>query len=507
MTVEEISALASSVPEPVLIHNEAGSVVYWNAAASRTFGWTLTGPVTAPGDLPRMEACFNAGELRQARSATLETGKWQGDIAMESPGDTLGEALFRSRWMRLRPEGTESSLFLTIGRYTSPTIERSSQAAERAQRLQTLGETTGGIAHDLNNMLQTIILGLGLAKDAKSPDDIPSLLQTMETSAERMRWMIEALLRFSRGTVSERVSMDLGAVAQETMQLLKHLLSRQIQISLKVPETPWKIRGDATQISQILMNLAINARDAMPEGGKLTFSVENTHVRGSEEIVGGRLKAGAYVVLTVADTGTGMPPEVLEKVFVPFFTTKVGRGTGLGLSNVYSIIKSHEGEIHVYSEVGKGSKFTIYFPASASVEEPQENRMAPASRPRGNGELILVAEDETAIRALALAILQSNGYRVIEAKDGKSAVETFKSRSGEIRGVLLDYQMPGMNGKDALAAMRAHKADVRIILCSGLDASVGDEMSREPTLRPNALLSKPFKPDDLLHAVANLLKI
>lgn len=500
-TFEELSLMASAASDPLFIHDLAGNLIYWNQASAREFGWRVDLLASPPPPFPNLASQFAADSLEAARAATIDKGSWQGElefVVAHAPGP------FRSRWLLLKD--VEPNLILTVGAAGSTSGEK----AERAQRLQTLGEMTGGIAHDLNNMLTPVVMGINLLRDTTDTADRDRILDTMQTSAERATWMIEALLRFSRGTKGEREVLDLEQVIGEATRLLAYSLPRRIQVEVKAPApgTLWPIRGDKTQITQALMNLAVNARDAMPDGGRLTVSVENVTIEGSEQVTGGPLAPGPHVVVAVADTGTGIRADILDKIFLPFFTTKEGRGTGLGLSNVYAILKGHGGGLNVYSEVGEGTRFTLYFPALKGEETTGSRSEERRARPRGNGETILIAEDEEAVLTLARTILETYGCRVLSAKDGVEAVEIFREQGQEIRGVLLDFQMPRLNGRQTLEAIRREKPSAKVILCSGLNASVSDQLPEgsDPAARPDAFLTKPYTVDQLLQAVGNLLK-
>lgn len=373
----------------------------------------------------------------------------------------------------------------------------------RAQRLESVGTLVSGIAHDLNNMLTPVLMAVKLLKKNKPGLDRADLLDTAQTSAERGVGLVRQLLTFAGGENGGKISVQLKDVVNEVITLLDHTLPKSIAIRHEWPDSPLTVRGDPTQITQILMNLSVNARDAMPDGGTLTVSVAQNRLNAYavERYPGAR--AGAYVVISVTDTGTGIPPDVQEKMFDPFFTTKpFGRGTGLGLSTVLGIVKSHGGFVNVYSELDRGTKICVFLPADASEEELAEVARPSVPEP-GRGECILVVDDEKPILAMVKATLEAHNYRVLAANGGTEAIALFHQHRSTIRLVLIDMMMPELDGPVVMAAIRNESADIQVVAASGLRPT---GRYADSIVSANArFLPKPYSDDDLLTTIANLL--
>jgi PAS domain S-box-containing protein len=375
--------------------------------------------------------------------------------------------------------------------------------AFHAQRLESIGTLAGGIAHDLNNVLTPILMAANLLEKELPEAQRRELLTAIQTSAERGADMVRQLLSFAGANEGPRELLDLKPVVREVHKLLTHTLPKNIRIHVETAPDLRSTMGDPTQLAQILMNLCVNARDAMPQGGTLTVSAANAEVSEEQARLNPGARAGPHVLLTVTDTGCGMTAQVLAKVFEPFFTTKVqGRGTGLGLSTVSGIVRSHGGFVGVYSEPGKGSRFDVYLPA------PEAGAMEamPAERPdlpAGRGELILVIDDEEPILLLARTVLERRGYRVLTASRGAEGVETYR-RSGEVRAVLLDMMMPGLDGLATLRMLLEIDPKARVIAASGLKAGgrVADAVAAGALL----FLQKPYTEEQLLRALAEILR-
>jgi CheY-like chemotaxis protein len=370
--------------------------------------------------------------------------------------------------------------------------------------MESIGTMAGGIAHDLNNVLAPILMAIELLREGETDANRLELLATMEASAQRGADMVRQVLFFARGVEGQPVLVDPATVVRDVQRILRDALPKNIALELSMPKDLWKVKADATQLHQVLMNLCVNARDAMPEGGRLTLALDNAVV---DEIYAGmnpQSKPGAYVMLKVADTGFGIPTELQERVFEPFFTTKeVGSGTGLGLSTVHTIIRGHGGFVNLYSEPGRGSEFRIYLPADASGSDIEGAIIESSPLPRGTGEWILVVDDEESIRDVTKRTLERFGYRVLVAVNGAEAISIFARKRGEIAVVLTDMAMPVMDGPATIHALRAIDPAVRIIGSSGLTAegllvdSAGAGLQR--------FVPKPYTADVLLRAVREVI--
>ncbi|HWA25855.1 MAG TPA: response regulator [Lacunisphaera sp.] len=368
----------------------------------------------------------------------------------------------------------------------------------RAQRMEAIGTLASGVAHDLNNILAPMLMGAGLLKNKLTSEREQAILNIIETGAQRGAGIIRQLLTFSRGTEVARSSVQLRHLINDMHHLAQETFPRNLELERKVPADLWAVKADPTQLHQVLMNLCVNARDAMPDGGRLTLSAENVRLSEAQAKLNPQAKPGPYVVLTVADTGEGIPREIIERIFDPFFTTKpVGKGTGLGLSTVLAIAKNHGGFVTVYSEPGKGSVFKVYLPAA---ETPGTTVAADATDvPRGNGELLLLVDDEPGLRESTRLVLEENGYRVLTATNGEEGVREFLARRDEVRAVVTDMMMPVMDGVDMIRTIRLVAERLPIVGMSGMDEiKRRDELA---ALGVREVLMKPCEPRLLLQAI------
>jgi PAS domain S-box-containing protein len=371
----------------------------------------------------------------------------------------------------------------------------------RAQRLESLGTLASGIAHDLNNVL-TPILAIAQLLPLKFPDvdeRTRELLTALESSAKRGADMVRQILAFTRGQEGNRIHLQVAHLISEVVRIARRTFPKAIEISANLPaQDPWLVCADATQLHQVFMNLMVNARDAMPDGGSLAISAENFLVDENYARMNLEAHAGPYVVISISDTGTGIPPERLERIFDPFFTTKeVGTGTGLGLATVLGIVKNHGGFLQVSSTVGQGSQFRVYLPAT----EGNGSQLGPSVEvPRGQGELILVVDDEANVRQITKTSLEDYNYRVLLASDGIEAIALYAEHKDEISAVLMDLMMPNLDGWSAIRTLQKMNPQVKIIATSGLPAN--------PTLARSAaiatFLPKPYTIKDLMIALDNI---
>jgi CheY-like chemotaxis protein len=315
--------------------------------------------------------------------------------------------------------------------------------------------------------------------------------------------IIKQLLTFSRGLEGERVPVQLKSLMLDMLNIIRETFPKNIIAAKETPVDAWLVRGDATQFHQILMNLCVNARDAMPDGGKLTLELENVEVNEAVARMNPDASPGRYVALSVTDTGTGIPPENLDKIFDPFFTTKeVGKGTGLGLSTVIGIVKSHGGFIQVNSRLGQGTQFKVYLPACETSKDSEKN-LKPGPLPQGKGELVLLVDDEESIRRVARQTLERYGYQMIEASDGTQGLAQYTQHQSEVRLVITDVVMPFMDGPALIRALRQLNPQVKIIAMSGHQSKAG--AGHLPPKSVQALLAKPFNAAELLQALQQAL--
>ncbi len=372
----------------------------------------------------------------------------------------------------------------------------------QAQRLEAVGTLAGGIAHDFNNLLLAILGNLDMALLAEK-EKRNAFLEEAKKAAARAGELTRQLLAFSRRQIMRPQDLDLNQVIGNLLLMLRRLLPDGIEVDFIPAHSPGTIHADPVQMEQVCMNLVLNARDAMPRGGKITIETENVVINGDFSRNHPWARQGRYLLLSVTDTGEGIPPEVLDRVFEPFFSTKeVGSGTGLGLAMVYGIVEQHGGMIHAYSEVGKGSTFKVYLPI---VERPAAVVGTKLQGPvPGGKETILLAEDDPAVRDLVSRVLETAGYKVLRARDGEEALQVYRSHRAEVDMALLDVVMPGMTGTKLARELRSLAPGLPLLLMSGYPSrAVEDEMQREDEKN---LLSKPFDGETLLRKVREILK-
>lgn len=381
--------------------------------------------------------------------------------------------------------------------------KRLEEQFRQAQKMQAVGRLAGGVAHDFNNLL-TIILGYSelVAEGLGSGDPLRDLVEQISSAGERASLLTRQLLAFSRKQVLQPVIVDLNLLVTEMERMLRRLIGEDVDLTVTITPELWRVKGDNGQMEQVLMNLAINARDAMANGGKLTIETSNVELDELYVSTHHEARAGEYVRLAVSDTGCGMDAAILAQVFEPFFTTKGEKGTGLGLATVYGIVKQSGGHIEVYSEVGLGTTFKVYLPRDRQESLADQSRILPKTVPHGN-ETILLTEDEDAVRTLTRLVLQRSGYRVLEARHGEEALRLCAACDDAIHLLVTDVVMPNMSGRQVAERLLTLRPDMKVLFVSGY---TDDAIVRHGVLDAEMhFLQKPFTADGLAQKVREVL--
>jgi hypothetical protein len=498
--IREQAALLDIATDAITVRDMEHLILFWSKGAERIYGWRseeiLGKKVTA------LLFKEDTTAFEEALRIVKEKGEWQGELREINKDG--GEIIVQSRWTLVHDEeGNPKSIFVVSTDITEK--KKIETQFLRAQRLESIGTLAGGIAHDLNNMLSPILMALQLLKQKFTDEKSQNLLNTLETSTQRAADLVRQVLSFARGMEGEHTVLQIRHIISELERILKDTFPKSIRIRTDTPKELWTVSGDPTQLHQVLMNLSLNARDAMPHGGTLTIFTENLFLDEYYAQMNIEAKPGPYIVITVADTGTGIPPAVIDRIFEPFFTTKnPAEGTGLGLSTAYAIVKSHGGFINVYSEVGKGTNFKVYLPAIETIETKKLVDKQPEEPPMGQGELILVIDDEPSVREITRITLEKYGYRVITANDGAEGIAFYVQKKEEIEAVIVDMMMPIMDGSATIRALRRIDPSLKIILVSGIKGNEKPTRTNGVNL-PNAFLPKPFTANALLKTLRAVL--
>ena len=479
--IRQQASLLDKAQDAILVCDLNHRILYWNKGAEVIYGWAAeevhgkeVSDVVCGGD---------RGQIVKAQEALSLSDEWNAEARhITKSGKPL---IVESRWTLVRNEQGRPDYYLILNNDITEQKKVEEQLL-RAQRMESIGTLAGGIAHDLNNVLSPILMAIDMLHINATDEETIRWLALARENAERGAAMVKQVLSFARGVEGERVSVQLKHIVKDLVKVLNETLPKSIVVKYDIEPELFLISADPTQIHQVLMNLCINARDAMPSGGGLTITASNINLDENYARMYLEAKAGRYVLITVKDAGSGMTREIRERIFDPFFTTKeIGKGTGLGLSTALTIMKSHGGFINVYSEQGKGTQFTIYLPAAESPANAQES-VKQLPYPTGNGELVLIVDDEENIRQITKATLEKFGYQTLTASDGTEALAIYAQNSLEIRIVLTDMAMPFMDGAATIRALRKLNPDLAIIAASGLPPADINSLS------VNAFLSKPY---------------
>jgi PAS domain S-box-containing protein len=482
----------------IVVFKASGQCVLANETAAQALGATVSRILEQ--DFRHIASWRDSGMLQTAKES----------LAMKEPRQCESHvvtAFGKEVWLVCHfshfVQNGESHLLLIFNDVTEK--KRLEAQFLRSQRMESIGTLAGGIAHDLNNVLTPLLFSVQILKEKVFDDEGQQILDTLETNVRRGASLVKQVLAFGRGVKSDRVLLQVKNIAREIEHIVQETFPKSVQFRLEAATDIWTVSCDPTQIHQVLLNLCVNARDAMPDGGKLSLRLNNIMVDAAHAAMNLDARPGPYVVISVEDTGTGISRENQERIFEPFFTTKdPGKGTGLGLSTTLAIVKSHGGFIHCYSEPGKGSTFKVYLPAddkSAAMESAPTEQL---QLPRGNGELVLVVDDEAPIREIARQMLERFGYRVLLAVNGAEAVQLYTSRQNEIAVVITDMAMPVMDGHATIAALQAINPKVKVIGSSGLDMNDGATRAVNDAIRH--FIPKPYTAESMLNILDEALR-
>ncbi|KOP27014.1 histidine kinase [Hapalosiphon sp. MRB220] len=497
--IAEQAALIDIATDAIFVCDLENRILFWSRGAENLYGWTaeeslgkLAHELLHTESLSQMEAGLKT---------TVEQGSWQGEL--EKTTKTGRKIIVASRWTLVHNQFGQAHSILSVN--TDITEKKQlEQQFYRAQRLESLGTLASGIAHDLNNVFAPIMMIAQLLPlrcknvDARTQE----LFQTLENSSKRGSDLVKQILTFARGTEGKRILLQPGHLLKELVKVIKQTFPKSIEIVNAIStNTLWMVQADPTQLDQVFMNLAVNARDAMPNGGILTITAENRVIDETYAQMHLEAHAGGYVVVSISDTGMGIPPEILEHIFDPFFTTKeVGKGTGLGLSTVLGIVKNHGGFVEVSTQVGKGTLFQVFLPIGQGTATQTK---IDAKLPQGNGELILIVDDEDVVRQTTQDTLEDYNYKTLVANDGIEAIALYVKYQQEISAVLLDMLMPNMDGLTAIRTLLTVNPNVKIIATSGLPANEQKAIA----VGAKKFLSKPYTATHLLITLSDLIDI
>jgi len=494
--------LIESLPVGLIITDEGGCITDLNQSALRMFGYT------------RQELLGHTVEMLLPNRLRNSHEKQRGSYATQPHVRPMGVGM---ELVGRRKDGTEIPIEISLGplvtkdgTLVSSTIvdiserKRIEQQLRLAQRMEAIGQLAGGIAHDFNNLLAVIIGSADLLVDAvPQAGSLAKKVELIRTAGSSAADLVRQLLAFSRQQMVQPVVLDTAKIVESTRAMLGRLIGENIQLNVVVEDGVGFVTTDPGQIEQVLLNLAVNARDAMPQGGRLTIHARNVDLDETDKKKHDPVTPGRYVLLAVEDTGCGMDPKTQARIFDPFFTTKeVGKGTGLGLATVYSIVKQSRGYIWVYSEVGQGTIFKVYLPRADRAIRPHKQKEEELTALEGS-ETILLAEDSESLREMAREYLESIGYTVLDANSGTQALERAKNFEGRIDLLLTDIVMPEMGGPELADQIVSLRPEIKVIFTSGY---TGDLIAGHAPLDPVTFIQKPYRPKALARKIREVLR-
>ncbi|MBD2446594.1 response regulator [Nostoc sp. FACHB-152] len=495
--IREQAALLDITSDAIIVKDFDNQICFWNQGAENLYGWKAT-EVTGQDINQILYPPETLTQIQNIYASIAESGYWHGELhQLNKQGQDI---IVASRWTLMRDRNSQPQSILTVNTDITEKKYLENQIL-RAQRLESIGTLASGIAHDLNNILTPILTAAQLLQ-LKMPDTNErnqQMLKTIENNSKRGAALVKQVLQFARGVEGQRSIVQVNHLFSEIQQIVRETFPKSIELTTHIPPGLWAVIGDATHLHQLMMNLVVNARDAMPAGGYIKISAENILIDEQYARMNLEARVGAYIVISVADTGVGMSSEIIDRIFEPFFTTKeIGKGTGLGLSTVRGIIQSHGGFVTVTSQVSRGTEFKVFLPAVEVAKTPLGEEM---DLLKGNGELILVVDDESGILETTQISLEAYNYRVMTASNGIEAIALYAQHEEEISLVLMDMMMPSMDGATAIKTLQKMNSQVKVVAVSGLNAS--DKLTKIPGVKK--FVPKPYTTKELLQTLHSIL--
>lgn len=494
--IREQATLLDIAQDAILVCDAQQHILFWNKSAEHVYGWSANEALGKKSS----ELLYNQTEaFSEPYDITIKDGNWLGELRQISKSGK--EIDVESRWTLVKDKDQNPKSILIVN--TDITEKKKLEVTFlRAQRLEMVGALATGIAHDLNNLLTPILISAQLLPKYITEERGQKILSVIEETAIRGSALVKQVLSFGRGLETKRTILKAEKLMLEIINIIRETFPKTIEVNYDVPVQLWTILADATQIHQLLMNLCVNSRDAMNDVGTISISAENFLVDETFTACNADLHPGPYININVEDTGEGIPPESATRIFEQFFTTKEeGKGTGLGLFTVMNIVKNHNGFLRVYSEVDKGTKFSIYLPATdnnavAQIEEQMRSQ-------DGKGKYLLVIDDEASIREITRSSLQAYNYNVLIASSGNEAISLFSENRSLISVVIIDIVMPVMDGLMTIKSLQEIDANIKIIAVSGL--SQKEKINEIKNLGVAKFLSKPFTTNILLKSINEVI--
>ncbi|MGG6297951.1 hybrid sensor histidine kinase/response regulator [Leptolyngbya sp. AN02str] len=496
--IREQAALLNITTDAILVLGMDHKIQYWNKGAEQLYGWCIEEVMDQDSNrlLYRLEVLDQLGIIHKN---LVKHGMWQGELRQVNKQGK--ELIVASRWTLMRDAQGQPKSILVVNTDITEKKQLESQFL-RAQRLESLGTLAGGIAHDLNNILTPLLSTAQLLqmKFPNADERSQQLFKVIETNTKRGAALVKQVLQFARGVESKPTIIQMKDLIYEVEQIAAKTFPKSIALQINLEPDLWPVSGDATHLHQMIMNLVVNARDAMPDGGILTIAAEKLFVDESYARLNLDASVNSYLCLTIKDTGVGMTDDIIDRIFEPFFTTKeIGKGTGLGLSTVRGIVKSHVGFIDVSSEVGVGTEFKVFLPAIEGLAtQPKES----TGSSKGNAEWILVVDDEVEILVMTKISLETYNYRVLTANSGAEAISIVSQYRDKVSVALVDMMMPSMDGITTIQHLCKIHPDLKAIAVSGFMPS--DKLKEPRGIK--SYLAKPYTIQDLLQTIHSVIQ-